>query len=99
MQNVRVTQNLYAFRCEYPVDLARFILAVQDNCPEGRYCKLQTASQLDPVTPDLTVAIESNLSLAEIGNIMATIEDGHVMIETLNYRHRYTGERNYGCSL
>jgi len=45
--------------------------------------------------PDVTVILESNLSLPEIINLMRTVSDAHVMHQTVKPIEEYTGERDY----
>lgn len=45
--------------------------------------------------PDVEVEFESAMTLDQIREIMGKFEDSHVMIESLNYSHLYTGERWY----
>jgi hypothetical protein len=37
--------------------------------------------------------MESPMKLSEIQEVMSSIEDGHIMEETVNYYEKYTGER------
>jgi hypothetical protein len=37
----------------------------------------------------------SNKSLQEVRAVLSQVEDGHVMVDTVNYASKYTGERYY----
>ena len=39
--------------------------------------------------------IETNLTLEAIRKFMKKVDDGHVMLESLNFADEYTGERWY----
>lgn len=45
------------------------------------------------IIPDCTAEITTDLSIADIKNVMREIEDSHVMIETITPISKYTGER------
>ncbi|MFN6572666.1 CHAT domain-containing protein [Dendronalium sp. ChiSLP03b] len=49
----------------------------------------------ESLLPDVEVEIYVNLSLNELRNAMRKIEDGHVMVQTVAPKDKYTGERNY----
>jgi hypothetical protein len=46
--------------------------------------------------PDETVVLNTKLSLSAVKKIIETIDDGHVMLETIQLEKNYTGERSYG---
>lgn len=43
--------------------------------------------------PDVEIAFISSMTLPELRADLAKVEDGHVMIESLNLASKYTGER------
>lgn len=43
--------------------------------------------------PDCELTFKSELRIDELKHILMTIEDGHVMVETLQLEENYTGER------
>ncbi|MBW4627667.1 MAG: CHAT domain-containing protein [Brasilonema octagenarum HA4186-MV1] len=45
--------------------------------------------------PDMEVEIDVALSLKELRDAMRKVEDGHVMVQTVAPKDKYTGERNY----
>jgi hypothetical protein len=47
-----------------------------------------------PRFPDCEMNIACKLSLDELKAIIATVEDGHIMLETVVPKDEYTGERN-----
>lgn len=49
--------------------------------------------------PDTLFTFHSDLSLEQIIEVLAKIEDGHVMLETVNLADKYTGERDYDRSI
>lgn len=44
--------------------------------------------------PDVEVEFTSTRSLQELRHIFSTIEDAHVMYQTINYSQLYMGERD-----
>jgi hypothetical protein len=53
----------------------------------------------DDKLPDVTVTFESDEDPKYIESVIAQIQDGHVMRESLNYADNYTGERtSFGMS-
>ena len=76
------------------------------KCRAESYCELETFIRLILPTiskfkvvrinenmPDLEFTFKSNLPIESIKKIMFEIPDSHVMVETLNYKHLYTGLR------
>ena len=45
--------------------------------------------------PDTDVDLYTTLSLVELRNEMRSVEDGHVMFQTVSLAKDYTGERDY----
>ncbi|CAK7994671.1 Hypothetical protein POVR1_LOCUS195 [uncultured virus] len=81
----------YAFRAECLPDVVAFL--TQIKTPQG--IPRCFTFEIEPPFPDAEVTFESRMSLIEIRELMETIPDSHVMIETLNYQKDYTGERYY----
>ena len=49
----------------------------------------------DPHIPDVEVYISSDLSLSQLREIASEVPDGHVMVQSINTKKLYTGERYY----
>ncbi len=73
----------YKMRAECQADLGRFLMVVA----------VRSFTTTASLLPDMDAEFTSPLSLDEIRKLMAEIEDGHVMLETVNYKDQYTGER------
>lgn len=82
----------FKFRAECLTDVFLFI----DYCPAGSIKKIEhnTLEGIENCT-DLEVAFESKLSLEELRQICSKIEDGHIILQTIQPFVSYTGERNY----
>ena len=78
----------YRFRSEYMHDVNE-----AKKIQPGWYSAMDFRS--DARLPDVEVFLKSELSLQEIRNILSQVEDGHTMVESLNYADKYTGERYY----
>ena len=76
------------------------------KCRAESYCELETFIRLILPTiskfkvvrinenmPDLELSFISTLPILSVESFMSNIPDSHVMIETLNYKHLYTGLR------
>ena len=79
--------KLYKFRaeCETDVDL------LQDSLKEHAV----SISKSKQYFPDVEVRLVTALTLDEIRQRMRTIEDSHVMIQSIAHSFDYTGNRNY----
>ncbi|RDB07928.1 protein kinase domain-containing protein [Runella aurantiaca] len=77
----------YCFRaeCEIDVDELRKLM--------GRKC-LKIKKNID-VFPDVFVVLYTTLQLDELRDEIRKVEDGHVMLQTVELKDNYTGERNY----
>lgn len=82
-----VKLKLYRFRaeCESDVDL------LQNTLKEDAV----SISKSRQYFPDVEAKLVTALTLDEIRQRMRTIEDSHVMIQTIAHHLDYTGERNY----
>ncbi len=72
-------------RAECAADVARFIRAVNVS--------FISASRFNDSFPDMEVEFTSSLCLNQVREALRSIEDGHVMLETVELWGRYTGER------
>jgi hypothetical protein len=82
----------FKFRAECLTDVFLFF----NYCPEGSVKDIQYNS-LDLIEgyPDVEISLESKLKLSDFRQICSKIEDGHVMLQTIQPIDSYTGERNY----
>lgn len=78
----------YKFRAECSYDVDQFVELFGDQI-------INIERHSDPEFPDVDVEFSSLKDINEVRKIMEKIEDGHVMLESLNYAHDYTGERYY----
>lgn len=81
----------YAFRAEVISDVLK-LLKLPEVLRSVTYIKIEKEDQ---ILPDVEVKLVSTLSLEELRKQMREVEDGHVMVQTLNYKNEYTGERDY----
>jgi hypothetical protein len=81
----------HKFRAECPVDVAHFILLLPEV---GKFCKI-VAWNPHPLTPDLEVTLATEMTTQQLRQVMAQVEDGHVMRQTLQPIAEYTGERDF----
>ena len=82
----------FKFRCEFPHDAAEFYRVANEHI----YTMTIEADHKVPggLDPEVTVEV-GGISLDELRTIMATIVDGHVMVETIELVENYTGDRKY----
>lgn len=73
----------YSCRAETPVDVVRFLAPMYEKCSDE--CKNLGELSIIPDVgyPDCKVEFISNYGLKELREVMQTVEDGHVMVETL----------------
>jgi len=76
------------FRAECEHDVNELIKILNPHVKE--ITKIKKAS-----FPDIDVEMSAYLPLDEIQAAIKDIEDGHVMLETVELKHDYTGERKY----
>lgn len=76
-ESVVVQVNTYTFRAECRYDVLQFLAL-----PETTLLKKIIITP-DPMFPDVEVEIETELTLNNVMNALELIEDGHVMVETL----------------
>lgn len=85
----RTMLTTYKLRAECPQDIARLIsLLASARLFEG------LSVEMDPEHPDATMTVSSPLDLAKLRAIIATVRDGHVMLETVAPLVEYTGARD-----
>jgi hypothetical protein len=85
------------FRAECQTDVFEFLGAVQAVCRGSEFYEWVRVTEWVTSLPysDAVVTIATNLPLWKIRNVMVTVLDGHVMVETLRLEAEYTGERTY----
>lgn len=83
-----IIENDYKFRAECSVDIDLFVEKFKSHI-------ITIDRKSDPDFPDEDVEFSSLKSLDEVRQVMKEIEDGHVMLESLNYADEYTGDRYY----
>lgn len=81
--------TIYKFRAECKRDVDEFIKVGKISETD-----IDIAND-DNGLPDVDLELKSYKSIKEIRELMSTIIDGHVMVESLNYADKYTGERWY----
>jgi len=82
-KSVVVQISTYTFRAECRHDVLQFLAL-----PEAASLKKIIITP-DPMFPDVEVEIETELTLKNVMNALELIEDGHVMVETLEeHLHR-----------
>lgn len=83
----------YRLRAECRADVQRLRVALAQAGKWGGDFTVTPHTFNGAPLPDVDVAFSSDLSLDALRNIMATIDDGHVMHETVQPAERYTGVR------
>lgn len=83
----------YKMRAECAVDVGRFLTH------PNLICNLAIGCDDDDGTGDVVVEFTSHRTLADLLAILRTVADGHVMVETLNYFEKYTGDRDDAVAL
>lgn len=68
----------FSFRAECPADVAEF----KSACAAGGVTTSLTA-QPDAQLPDVEVELEASVPLAALRDVMRSVLDGHVMLQTL----------------
>lgn len=81
--------RLFKFRAECLPDVLNFFEAARHT---GKYFGYRFEND---GLPDVDVELLSTATKDEIETIMKTVEDGHVMLDTIEPIHEYTGERKY----
>ena len=79
--------NQYLFRAEARVDVVKLKKLLDKEI------KLEEWDDED----EGEIGFNSTSSLDELRKLFETVEDGHVMLDTLNYRADFNGERYYNA--
>ena len=82
-------KNYYNYKCraEFYSEFEIFIRTIFPTIAKLKVVKINEN------LPDIELTFKSNLPIESIKNVLSEIPDSHVMIETLNYKHLYTGLR------
>lgn len=81
---------VYRWRSECPHDDQELL----KRLPKGEMLKFQSMRE-DPFPDTVNELTVKSLTLDELRDIMRQVEDGHVMVQTVQPKDLYTGERNY----
>lgn len=81
--------SIYRFRAETYQDVFNLVNVLR---PQRKL--VNCAVQFHPLFPDVEVLLTVQCTLDELRNSMRQVEDGHVMLQTVNYPEAYTGERS-----
>ena len=79
--------NHFKFRAECVTDVLQLRIRLRVDC-------LKTIMEIGQF-PDTVVDLYTTMSLDEVKKEIRSIEDGHVMLQTIALEHDYTGERDY----
>ena len=79
--------NHFKFRAECETDVNRLRKRMGTKC-------LKIVMEIGQF-PDTLVDLYTTMSLEELRNEIRSIEDGHVMLQTIALEKDYTGERDY----
>ena len=82
------TVHSYRFRAECTGDVITFMSSL-------RWLPIKKFSMDVSEPPDVEVSLVTTLTLETLREILSKIEDGHVMLESLDYEDGYTGDRYY----
>lgn len=77
---------VYRFRAECQCDVDSVI---------SRGWFQEVSVEQDPDFPDVEVRMRSHHDLGKVRELLSSLEDGHVMVQTVNTAGEYTGERDY----
>jgi len=83
-----IIEHDYKFRSECANDTDLFVERFKEHI-------ISIERTSDPNFPDEDVEFSSLKSIEDVRLVMKEIDDGHVMLESLNYAHEYTGDRYY----
>lgn len=81
---------VYRWRSECSADDQKLLRRL----PVGEMIQFQTM-RLDPFPDTFNELTVKTLTLEQLRNIMRKVEDGHVMVQTVQPKHLYTGERDF----
>ena len=80
-------KTAYKFRVECGPDYTRIKRVIGDRMVENKY-------ECDGFG-DIEVTIESTLSLDQLRQLISSVPDAHVAVQTIMPVAEYTGDRNY----
>ncbi len=86
MQNAPA-KHAYRFRAECRADVER----LRALLPDIDYTIQAYADGI----PDVDVLLETHMEMETIRTVMKRVDDAHMMVETINTAHEYTGARWY----
>ena len=81
----------YKFRAECPHDVA----VLSNVLVRDKHRHMIINRTMEPGYPDVEIELDIDLTRPELISIMRTIEDGHVMRQTVQPIESYTGNRDY----
>ena len=91
-------EKVYRWRAECSVDDEELLKRI----PSDELIEFRTVRKMPnaPITPNILECLLSevtlkSLTLDELRSIMRDIPDGHVMVQTVQPKDRYTGERDF----
>jgi len=85
-------RQMMKFRAECQVDVAYFLVALVEQIPAGKYCRV-AAWESTAELPDVVVTLDTNCCRDELLRMMQHVVDSHVMQETLLPSDAFTGNR------
>lgn len=91
VEQIKPIENFfgYKFKAECKADVNNWIL--NSSCHYKNFNIIPDEYGF----PDVEVEFTSTLTINQIRNTFVNITDSHVMLESLNYKDKYTGERYY----
>jgi len=92
------TIKYYKFRAECMHDVIELMKRMNKKEIQGMIVRELAGLEVNGIRtvsfPDVTVQINTFYKLETLRNIMRSIEDGHVMVQTLCHKEEYNGERD-----
>lgn len=92
---MRSRSTTYRLRAEVFQDLAKLAIAMAPNGGHVRMTAFTIVAVGIGSLPNFEMLLDSPLTLDELLAVIGTIEDGHVMFQTVAPLGRYTGERDF----
>ncbi len=89
--NKERTVTRFAFRFELPSDYWEALFRAVDLCRKQSTHFLPI--QFEYTTFEGVLHFATGLTLEEVRDILRAVPDGHVMLESLNFADKFTGER------
>ncbi len=80
--------SIYRFRAEVRSDADNLYRNIADKVE-------YVTMTIKPPFPDVEVEIETDMSLNDLRDEMRAVPDGHVMLQTVATKNKYTGERDF----